>query len=272
MTDQIETIAGSVVQHGYHNHRIYVMHLDIRQTDLLIPTLDRLAQDKGYSKIFAKIPATQWHLFETAGYLKEAMIPGFFKGNTDGLFIAKFLSADRGKTTEKEWENPQETDRISRPHRKNTNLTIKMCGQEEAKMLADLYRRVFKTYAFPIDKADYLEQMMREDTFYFAVFQQKRLAAAAAIEIDYKNGNCEMTDFAASPKFRGKGLAGYLLQRLDKTAVDRGLKTAYTIARSDSAAMNAVFYQSGYGYAGRLVNNTQIAGGIRNMNIWYKRL
>ena len=50
------------------------------------------------------------------------------------------------------------------------------------------------------------------------------------------------------------------------------MKTAYTIARADSAAMNGVFHKTGYHYAGRLVNNTQIGGRIRNMNVWYKRL
>ena len=45
MADQIATIAGSVVQHGHHNRRIYVMHLALDQSDRLIPLLDRLAMD-----------------------------------------------------------------------------------------------------------------------------------------------------------------------------------------------------------------------------------
>ncbi len=102
MTDKIEIIAGSVIQHGYHNHRIYVMHLDTQQTDHLIPILDRLAQEKGYGKIFAKIPITHWHPFKAAGYTREAVVPGFFKGVIDGLFIAKFFSAKRRETDEKE--------------------------------------------------------------------------------------------------------------------------------------------------------------------------
>ena len=149
MTDTIETIAGSVVQHGYHNHRIYVMHLDTRQTDHLIPILDCLVQEKGYGKIFAKIPITLWHLFKAAGYTLEAAVPGFFKGVVDGLFIAKFFSSKRRETDEKEWEVPQETDRVHSPQAKASNLPVMACGPQEAAMLADLYRRVFQSYAVP---------------------------------------------------------------------------------------------------------------------------
>ena len=42
-----------------------------------------------------------------AGYLQEAVIPGFFNGVTDGLFIAKFLSAQRQKTEESTWAPSQ---------------------------------------------------------------------------------------------------------------------------------------------------------------------
>ena len=272
MTDTIETIAGSVVQHGHHNHRIYVMHLDTRQTDRLMPILDRLAKEKGYGKIFAKIPATHWESFKTAGYTREAVVPGFFKGVVDGLFVAKFMMKKRGQTDEKKWQKPQETDHISRPQTNDYKPSVMACGFQDAVMLADLYHRVFKTYAFPIDQADYLKRTMEENLQYFAIYQKEIFMAAAALEIDFTNGNCEMTDFATVPQFRGRGLAGVLLRRLDKKAADYGLKTAYTIARADSEAMNRVFDQCGYRYAGRLVNNTQIAGRIRNMNVWYKPL
>jgi len=36
--------------------------------------------------------------------------------------------------------------------------------------------------------------------------------------------------------------------------------------------MNRVFEKCGYSHAGVLINNTQIGGRIRSMNVWYKRL
>jgi RimJ/RimL family protein N-acetyltransferase len=62
------------------------------------------------------------------------------------------------------------------------------------------------------------------------------------------------------------------LSRLDQKAANHGLKTAYTIARADSIGMNRVFEKCGYAHAGCLVNNTQIGGRIRSMNVWYKHL
>ncbi len=272
MTDKIETIAGSVVQHGDHNQRIYVMHLNTRQTDHLIPILDRFAKEKGYGKIVAKIPATQWDSFKAAGYLQEAVIPGFFNGVTGGLFISKFFSAHRQKTEESTWAPPLKAVATQSPKTSMETASMKICGPGEAVALADLYRQVFSSYAFPIDQPGYLEQMMRENTHHVAVYHQGTLAAAAALEIDVQSANCEMTDFATRPQFRGKGLAGKLLRQLERKAGELRIKTAYTIARADSAAMNTVFYKTGYQYAGRLVNNTQIGGRIRNMNVWYKRL
>ena len=98
MQDTIETIHGSVIQHGHHNDRIYIMHLKTRGAEHLIDRLDVMAVEKGYEKIFAKIPAACWGIFEKAGYITEALVPGFFNGTQDGLFIAKFFSAQRRKT------------------------------------------------------------------------------------------------------------------------------------------------------------------------------
>jgi hypothetical protein len=97
--DIIETIDGSVIHHGRHNDRIYLMHLYEAAETRLIAKLDAMAMANGYGKIFAKIPVTRWKAFKSAGYVREAVIPGFFKGMTDGLFIAKFFSAERQKAT-----------------------------------------------------------------------------------------------------------------------------------------------------------------------------
>jgi hypothetical protein len=36
--------------------------------------------------------------------------------------------------------------------------------------------------------------------------------------------------------------------------------------------MNITFAKAGYAYGGRLHNNTNIAGNIESMNVWYKSL
>jgi putative beta-lysine N-acetyltransferase len=138
--------------------------------------------------------------------------------------------------------------------------------------LAKIYGRVFESYPFPIHQPDYIKEMMTKAVSYFCIRIDNAIAAAAAAEVDSLNLNCEMTDFATLPEHRGKGLAGMLLKHMDDKARCQGVKTAYTIARADSPGMNVVFKRRGYRYGGRLNKNSQIGGGIRSMNVWYRRL
>ena len=135
-----------------------------------------------------------------------------------------------------------------------------------------IYRKVFKSYPFPIQKPTYLKRMMQEGVLYFCIRIEGRIAAIAAAEIDMVNQTAEMTDFATSPKFRGMGFAGMLLRHMDQQTGKLGIKTAYTIARAASHGMNSVFNNSGYNYAGLLENNSQICGRIQSMTVWYKHL
>jgi putative beta-lysine N-acetyltransferase len=96
--------------------------------------------------------------------------------------------------------------------------------------------------------------------------------ALASAEIDHKNSNAEMTDFATHPDWRGHGLANLLLQYLEKELQLFEIKTSYTIARATSYGMNICFAQNGYSHSGTLVKNTQIAGGLESMNVWHRHL
>ena len=272
MADRIETIHGSVVQHGRHNDRIYVMHLHATGHERLIGTLDRMAVEHGYGKIFAKIPATAWHAFQAAGYIREALVPGFFNGQIDGLFIAKFFSKDRQRGTRQLNLDLTDCTRERQKPPAISSVTIDPCTPADSAEMAAVYRQAFETYAFPIHRSAYIRHMMRNNAVYYCARIKNRIGALAAVEIDSMNRCCEMTDFATLPAYRRLGLAAGLLNRLDDEALGRNMKTAYTIARADSLGMNRVFKTQGYHYAGCLIKNTQIGGRIRSMTVWYKQL
>jgi putative beta-lysine N-acetyltransferase len=270
--DRIETIEGSRIQHGHHNGRIYIMHLKPERSGKLIARLNQMAFEKGYGKIFAKIPAPVWKNFQSAGYIQEAFVPGFFKGKIAGLFVAKFFSPGRQKI-----EHPQNHRHIKKisqdvPGVDETALPIIACTPSDAEALGSLYGSVFESYPFPIHQPAYLKEVMKAEAYYFGINIENRIAAAAAVEIDTAAKVCEMTDFATLPEHRRKGLAGKLLEQLEKKALKHQVMTAFTIARADSPGMNRVFEQAGYQYAGRLNKNSQIGGRIRSMFVWYKRL
>ena len=275
--DIIENIKGSVIQHGPHNNRIYLMRLNTNETHGLIATLDNMAIKNGYGKISAKIPAPSWNAFKSADYVKEAVVPGFFTGKTDGFFVAKYFSAVRQKA-----QNVEKLLRLVKQagdgsanilHRTGKAARdVIACRPSDAAEMSAIYQHVFKSYPFPIQKQTYLKRMMKEGVLYFCIRIEGKIAAISAAEIDLVNKNVEMTDFATFPKMRGMGLAGMLLSHMDKKTRKLGIKTAYTIARATSHGMNSVFKNSGYNYAGLLKNNSQICGSIQSMTVWYKHL
>jgi putative beta-lysine N-acetyltransferase len=272
MADKIETIDGSLIQHGHHNDRIYLMHLHGAAAGNLISKLDRMARAYGYGKIFAKIPAIHWKAFKSAGYTREAVIPGFFKGRTDGLFVARFFSGQRRKAPPLQPVDPSAGPFPKAPHAGRCPGSVEACTAADAGEMGALYRQTFDSYPFPIHRPGYLIRMMRKNVFYCCVRVKKKIAALAAAEIDPATQTCEMTDFATLPDYMGRGFAQRLLNHLKDEAQRLGVKTAYTIARIDSRAMNRVFQKTGYRYAGRLVKNSQIGGRIRSMIVWYKRV
>ena len=275
--DIIENIKGSVIQHGPHNNRIYLMRLNTDDTHGLIATLDDMALKNGYGKIFAKIPAPAWNAFKSADYIKEAVVPGFFTGKTDGFFIAKYFSAGRQKVqnVEKLLRFVEHTieGSVNNIHRTGRGTRdVVSCKPSDAAEMSVIYQHVFKSYPFPIQKPIYLKRIMKEGVLYFCIRIEGRIAAIAAAEIDLVSKNAEMTDFATLPKWRGMGFAGMLLNHMDKKTRKLGIKTAYTIAKAASHGMNSVFKNSGYNYAGLLKNNSQICGSIQSMTVWYKHI
>jgi putative beta-lysine N-acetyltransferase len=277
MADVVEHIDGSIIQHGAFNNRIYLMRLNTVDIEGLIVTLEKLSHDNGYGKILAKIPATAWSFFKTAGFLKEAVIPGFFNGRIDGYFIAKYFSASRQNDTQVEHQKKAlglngagTVDPIDLRHR--TDQAVVSCQASDAEEISKLYRMIFQSYPFPIHQPVYLKQMIDKGVRYFGIRKAGRLVAVAATEIDPHAENAEMTDFATRPEWRDKGFAEILLRHMDRKVAEMGLKTTYTIARVGSAAINRVFQRRGYAYAGWLKNNTQIGGRIESMAVWYKRL
>jgi putative beta-lysine N-acetyltransferase len=143
---------------------------------------------------------------------------------------------------------------------------------KNADEISKVYRKVFKSYPFPIYDSKYIIDTMKNHVIYYIIRNEQRISAVSSAEIDVNAQNAEMTDFATLPSYRGKGLANSLLCRMEKDMIAKGIKTSYTIARAGSYAINTIFAKSGYKFSGTLVNNTNIAGSLESMNVWYKCL
>jgi putative beta-lysine N-acetyltransferase len=276
--DKIEKAGRSLIQHGKASDRIYLMKLDKGDLPGLISKLEDLAEKNSYGKIFAKIPENASEVFLENGYVKEAAIPGFYKGEETGVFLGKFLKEKRAR--DERSDLIKEVLRVSaekageKREEKGNDLTytVRQATPADIAEMGSIYGEVFRSYPFPIHDTQYLLDTMKSHVKYYAACKGEGLVAVSSAEMDRNSKNAEMTDFATLPEFRKKGLAGRLLSFMDESMRDEGMRTVYTIARAVSFGMNITFAKNGYDYAGTLVNNTNIAGSIESMNVWYKRL
>lgn len=274
MNDKMEKLGNSLIQHGPDNRRIYLMKLDPSDLPELVGQLDQLAKQNGYTKIFAKVPAPSAKQFLAAGYRQEGTIPLFYKGETDAVFLGKFIDPSRAETPQQaEIENIiklAESKAGSELRPLPEGYRLRPATEDDCTEMAEVYRTVFASYPFPIHDPEYLKETMRSHVCYFVAEKDGHIAAAASGEMDRENFNAEMTDFATLPEHLGNGLAVHLLNYMDPAMHERGIRTLYTIARAISPGMNITFAKCGYRFGGTLINNTQISGSIESMNLWYR--
>lgn len=265
----------SIYQHGKASDRIYIMKLSELKENFIMQ-LQNLALSNDYSKIIGKIPFHLVKPFKAADYQMEAVIPGFYGGKESCAFMSKYFSKERQSNYNS--EKIQQVIEVAKSKaagaitQKNPKFTIQELNFFHLDTMAKLYKKVFESYPFPIFDPAYLRETMLEDVIYYGVFNGETLIACASCETDPEFKNVELTDFAVLPEYRGQDLASLLLIEMEKAMKTLDFKTAYTIARSFSYGMNCTFGKNKYSLGGTLYNNTQIAGNIESMNIWYKKL
>lgn len=278
MLDRMERIGDSLIQHGANSERIYLMKVAAPDCPEIVDELDELASREGYSKIFAKVPASVSRPFLDNGYRAEARVPQLFRGREEGVLLGKFLSPERQVEAE-----PQLVEDVLAKARAKARpdgapagpvdgFEIRPLAEGEVEAAAEVYREVFASYPFPIHDPEYLLETLRDHVRYFGAWKNGRLVALASAEMDRGAGHAEMTDFATLPAFRGQGLGQALLAHMEEEIPGDGIRTAFTIARAYSYGMNITFARAGYRFGGTLRNNTQICGRQESMNVWYKPL
>ncbi len=260
----------------FASKRIYITQLEKGELPQFIAYVENIAKEENLTKIIAKVSAQESVYFIEEGYAIEAYIPHYFKGKTDAIFVSKYFNAERKKVetlTLQEFQQLFATAPKPCAYKLDDAYCIVELSEKEIPEMIAVFKEVFETYPFPIFDAHFLAQSMNAGNRYFGVFTtQQKLVAVSAAECDEMKENAEMTDFAIVSAHRGKGLAYHLLRNMEQALKEKKYKTLYTIARLHSIAMNKTFYNEHYQYSGTLTNNTQIAGNIESMNVWYKHL
>ncbi|MEA1896900.1 MAG: putative beta-lysine N-acetyltransferase [Bacteroidota bacterium] len=279
MNDKIEILEhGSLIQHGKHNDRIYLMKLKEKDVPSILKILSKLAIEYRYTKIFCKIPKWAAPLFYSNGFLLEASIPRFYNNQEDVFFVSKFLSSDRLLDIENSQLQKlsklllEKSKTIKSSKKAVSEFKVKRLVKTDVESITKIYTEIFLSYPFPIHNPGYILNTMDENVQYYGVEVDGKLAAIASSEIDKKGQNAEMTDFATSIAFQGNKLSTLLLDAMEKDMKEQGISTLYTIARLKSIPMNKTFLRFDYSYSGTLIKNTNIAGNIESMNVYYKHI
>jgi beta-lysine N6-acetyltransferase len=277
MTDKIEWLKHSLIQHGKECNRIYLMKLAPQDQHHVIEPLERLAAENGYTKIIAKIPQTYVKPFEKSGYQHELSIPKFYNGRIDAVFMAKYFREERKAVKRLSEIQKVLAEAIRQSQKQSVAATrkptaVELAGPEDAQMAAYIYKKVFKSYPFPIHDAAYIKKTMKSHIRYFIIRDGRRVVAMSSAEMDKKGQNAEMSDFATLSTHRRKGYANALLDEMEVRMRKEGMLTVYAMARALSQGMNVTFAKKNYSFAGSLANNSNINGRLETMNVWYKHL
>lgn len=275
--DKLELFDGNLIHHGKESNRLYLMKLASKFDEKMLSNLEKIAIENGYTKFFAKVSDSKLDTFIGNGFDIEAEIPRMFESEQTGLFMAKYFDEHR-KKTEQKWLDAfnnvlyasANRDSIASPTK--TNLKVELLKTNDAAEMSTLFHLVFDSYPFPIYDVAYIRETMQNEVIYFGVRMDGELCAVSSAEMNISSQYAEMTDFAILPKARGMGLSKLLLETMEQEVRNYGISCVFTIARLKSLAMNRTFLRLGYTFAGTLHNNTQIAGNIESMNVFYKLL
>jgi putative beta-lysine N-acetyltransferase len=275
--DTITKLGRSLIHHGPYNDRIFLYHLDLADLPEITDRLLALANDRGYPRIFARIPAPARDHFVACGYTPGARLPGLFRGEVDGYYMARYIDASEGDAARTDDVLAVALEKARKSATGSATLEPGFAATSiapgDAPALASIYRDIFETYPVPIHDPTYLAGEMQGSLRCFCILDPGgRIASVAAAEVDARAKFAEMTGFATLPDYRGRGFAGYLLQRMEEDMRSLGVQTTFAVARACSYPANITFARAGYAYAGTLADCTNICGSLEDMNIWCRSL
>ncbi len=273
--DTVAMLGQSRVHHGPHNDRVYLFHLNPADLPGITGRILALAKDRGYSRIFARVPAPARDHFVSCGYTPKARLRGLFRGEVDGYYMANYLD-----TTPGDGNGIDDVLAVARAkarqgaadRRLDPGFTCAPAAPADAPELAAVYREVFETYPVPIHDPAYLAQEMQGWLRCFCIRDGNRIAAVASAAVDPDALFAEMTGFATLPEYRGRGFAGRLLRRMEAEMRRLGMKTVFAVARARSYPASITFARAGYTCAGTLAKSVNICGSLEDMNVWYRPL
>ncbi|MEH7109476.1 putative beta-lysine N-acetyltransferase [Bacillus sp. JJ1764] len=242
----------------------------------LLSKVEELVHEHQSEKLIIKGRKEDIIPFFEFGLQPEGMIDRYFHGS-DAYLLTKYYTSERKKNDH--WVT--EDGMIHSIYQLNVNsqkslppkeYELRKVNESCADDLSTLYKHVFQIYPTPLHDPAYIKKTMKEGTIYYGYYYKGKIVSAASAELNLFYKNAELTDCATLTEHRKYGLMKLILIELEKELKQKGIYCAYSIARALSFGMNAVLFQLGFAYRGRLMNNVYIYDKLENMNMWVKDL
>ncbi len=109
------------------------------------------------------------------------------------------------------------------------------------KELAKLYGAIFETYPTPMNDERYIKKVMEEGTIFSVIEYEGTIVSAASAEVNEMYHNAEITDWQQFPQHRKLLFYEGAHLRIETRIIQENIYCSYSLARSLSMGMNAVF-------------------------------
>ncbi|MFD9625330.1 putative beta-lysine N-acetyltransferase [Peribacillus muralis] len=262
----------------YHDHVNQRLRLDDYrgQFQAAVSRALTIAKEQSFTKVILKAKQEDVSAALAHGFMLEGILSKYFKGN-DAYCMAFYLTDER--RTSDFWVKEDEiieaacsVPRVKEKQQIPEGYVLRFATEKDARELAKLYRTVFETYPTPMNDEHYINKVIEEGTIFTIIQYEGSIVSAASAEVNETYHNAELTDCATLLHHRKHGFMKVLLTELEEELIRKSIFCAYSLARSLSMGMNAVFHQLGYEYGGRLTKNCNIWDKYEDMNIWNKDL
>lgn len=260
----------------HYNRRIRVLNYEGSNLESLVLRIRWIAEANQFDKIIFMASSQDWQFFLSHGYVLEAVIK-YCRNGRNAYAMSKFRSQERLTSQNLMEEILLIENLMSKKLETKTNVLglgheCRLATLEDIPQLVELYATIFESYPSPLTHADYLKTVFDKKSIFCVVTYEGKVVAAASGEMNHSYRAAELTDCATLKSFRGLGLMTVILTKIEQELIKKGFVCGFTMARARSFGMNNVFYQMGYEFMGRLVNNCDIYGAYEDMNIWVRIL
>jgi len=165
------------------NERIKALDYEGPNIEAMVSYLHFLATENGFGKVVMVAREDDWELFVAQGYVLEGLIRGYFSGVT-GYCLSRFFDSERGFSPHLEEENEIIRNILSQQPGIPLKPLPSGCflhpgTREDIAGMVELFTKVFASYPTPLNRPDYLEQVIGEKAHFMVIENRGRIISAA---------------------------------------------------------------------------------------------